>query len=100
MENVSNHTKQMDIQYQQGLKKFFSIYLDTVSSTEPQFSATPKLITYLLYKKNDKRLQLAGCCRIHVQPTAMSQWRKGAPRGSKLIKIHQNLLINTISHSG
>ena len=36
VEDVSKWTKQMDIQYLLGLKKFFSIYLDTVSSTEPQ----------------------------------------------------------------
>ena len=42
-EDLSKRTKQIDIQYLLGLKKFFSIYLDTVSSTEPELSATPKL---------------------------------------------------------
>ena len=48
--------KQMDIQYLLGLKKFFSIYLDTVCSTEPQLSATPKLSSLLhtYFTKNDK----------------------------------------------
>ena len=40
VEDVSKRTKQMDKQYLLGLKKFFSIYLDTFSSTEPQLSAT------------------------------------------------------------
>ena len=61
-------------------KKFFSIYLDTISSTELQLSATPKLITSY-FTKNDKILQIAGCRRIQVQPTAISRRREGAPRG-------------------
>ena len=47
VEDVSKRTKQIDIQYLLGLKKFFSIYLDTVCSTEPQLSATPKLRSLL-----------------------------------------------------
>ena len=54
VEDMSKRMKQMDIQYLLGLKKFFSIYLDTVSSTEPQLLATPKLSsllhTYFLFK--------------------------------------------------
>ena len=86
VEDVSKRTKQMDLQYLLGLKKFFSIYLDTVSSTEPQLSATPKLSSLLhtYFTKNDKRLQIAGCRRIQVQPTAISRRREGAPRGSKM----------------
>ena len=38
VEDVSKDTKQMDIQR---LKRFFSIYLYTVSSTKPELSATP-----------------------------------------------------------
>ena len=52
VEGVSKRTKQMGIQYLLGFKKFFSIYLDTVSSTEPRLSATPKLST--LQKKKTK----------------------------------------------
>ena len=56
-EDVNEHTKQMDIQYLRILKS----YLDTVSSTEPVLSATPKLSSLLhtYLTKNDKRLQLA-----------------------------------------
>ena len=47
VEYVSKHMKEMEIQYLVGLKKFFSIYLDTVSNTEPKLSATPKLSSLL-----------------------------------------------------
>ena len=47
VDDVCEHTKQMDTQYLLGLKKFFSVYLDTVSNTEPELSATPKLTTLL-----------------------------------------------------
>ena len=91
----------MDIQYLLGLKKIFSIYLDTVSSTEPKLSATPKLSrllhTYFIY---DKRPQIAGCRRIHVQLTAISQRQEGTPRGSKMASsgrpvkwLHPDLIV-------
>ena len=58
VEDVSKRMKQKDIQYLLGLKKFFSIYLDTVSSTEPELSATLKLSsllhTYFTTKKMTK----------------------------------------------
>ena len=84
VEDVSKRMKQKDIQYLLGLKKFFIIYLDTVSSTEPELSATPKLSILTLQQKNDKRLQLAGCRRIYIQSTAISRRRDGIPRGSKM----------------
>ena len=47
VEDVSKRMKQMIIQHLLGLKKFFSIYLDTGSNTEPQLLATPKLSSLL-----------------------------------------------------
>ena len=47
VEDVCKRTKQMDTQYLLGLQKFFTIYLDTVSGTEPELSATPKLSSLL-----------------------------------------------------
>ncbi len=44
----------MDTQYLHGLKKFFTIYLDTISSTEPELSATPKLRSLFTYLKKKK----------------------------------------------
>ena len=102
VEYMSKRTKQMDIQYLLRLKKFFSIYLDTVSSTEPQLSVTPKLSSLLhtYFYFNDKRLQLDYCCRIHVQLTAISQRREGTPRGCKSAssgrpakRLHPDLIV-------
>ena len=99
VEDVSKCTKQMDIQNLLGL---FSIYLDAVSSTETQLSATPKLSSLLhtYYLKNHKKLQLVSCCRIHVHPTAISQRREGTPRGSKMAssgrpvkQLHPDLIV-------
>ena len=86
VEDVSKRTKQMDTQYLLGLKKFFSTYLETVSGSEPELSATPKLSSLLhtYFRKYDKTAPIAGSRRISVQPTAISRRREGAPRGTKL----------------
>ena len=86
VDDVCKRTKQIDTQYLLGLKKFFSVYLDTVSDTEPELSATPKLsrLLHTYFTKNDKDFTCTGCRRIPVQPTAMSRRREGAPRGSKM----------------
>ena len=79
MEDVCERTKQMDTRYLLGLKKFFSVYLDTVSNTEPEVSAAPKLITLLhtYFSKFETKLICAGSRRIHVQPTAVARQREG-----------------------
>ena len=43
VEDVGERMKTLDVQYPTGLKKFFSIYLETIESIEPTSSATPKL---------------------------------------------------------
>ena len=47
VEDVEKQVKQSDAQYITGLKKFFTLYMDTVKDTEPHISATPKLATLL-----------------------------------------------------
>ena len=83
---------------------FFSIYLDTVSNNEPQLLATPKLsnLLHTYFTKNDKRLQLAGCHRIHIQLTTISRWREAVPCDSKMANsgrpvkgFTQNLIVQT-----
>ena len=68
---------QMDIQYLTGLKKFFTVYMDTVKDTEPAVSATPKLSSLLhtyFSQPSSSATQVAG---MHVQPTAISRRREG-----------------------
>ena len=76
----------MDTQYLLELQKFFTIYLDTVSGTEPELSATPKLSSLLhtYFLKSSELVPVAGSRRINVQPTAISRRRDGAPRGNKM----------------
>ena len=47
IEDVQDRMGQMDIQYRTGLKKFFTVYMDTVKNTEPAVSATQKLSSLL-----------------------------------------------------
>ena len=47
VEDVGERMKTCDIPYLTGLKKFFSVYLETINSTEPTYSATPKLSSLL-----------------------------------------------------
>ena len=42
-EDIQDRMGQMVIQYLIGLKKFFTVYMDTVKNTEPAVSATPTL---------------------------------------------------------
>ena len=44
---IQDRMGQMDIQYLTGLKKFFTVYMDTLKNTEPAASATPKLASLL-----------------------------------------------------
>ncbi len=86
VDDVGERIKTMDTQYLLGLKKFFSIYMETISATEPTTSATPKLSSLLhtYFSKADKRVQTAGSRRINVQPTAISRRRDGIARGSNM----------------
>ena len=61
VEDVSKRTKQMDIQYLLGFKRFFSIYVELFLVLSQNYR-----LPYLLSKKMTKD-QLAGCRRIHVQ---------------------------------
>ena len=47
IEDVQERIGQMDTQYLTGLQKMFTAYMDTVTSTEPTVSATPKLASLL-----------------------------------------------------
>ena len=58
IEDVQDRMGQMDIQYLTGLKKFFTVYMDTVRNTEPAVSATPKL---------DHSYILTSLSRLHQQ---------------------------------
>ena len=69
---------EMDIQ------KFFTIYMDTVKSTEPAVSATPKLTSLLhtyFSRSSSSTSQVAGTRHMHVQPTAIGE---GLTKGSKM----------------
>ena len=47
IDDVQERVKQVDYQYLNGLKNFFTVYLDTVAKAEPTNSATPRLATLL-----------------------------------------------------
>ena len=75
----------MDTQYLTGLKKFFTLCLDTIRNTEPAISATPKLASILhAYSQQSTVTRIAGTRHMHVQPTAISRRREGLTKGSKL----------------
>ena len=87
IEDVQDRMGQMDIQYLTGLKKFFTVYMDTVKNTEPAVSATPKLASLLhtyFSQSSSSTTQIAGTRRMHVQPTAISRRREGVTKGSKM----------------
>lgn len=71
--------------YLTGLKCFFTVYLDTVTNTEPAISATPKLASLLhTYFSPQFSTQVAGTRRMNVQPTAISRRRDGVTKRSKM----------------
>ena len=87
IEDVQERIKQVDIHYLSGLKKFFTTYLDMVTSTEPTTSATPKLASLLhtyFSQQTSLSQKVAGTRHMHVQPTAISRRREGISKGSKL----------------
>ena len=87
IEDMQDRMGEMDIQYLTGLKKFFTIYMDTVKSTEPAVSATPKLTSLLhtyFSQSSSSTSQVAGTRHMHVQPTAIARRREGLTKGSKM----------------
>ena len=87
IEDVQDRIGQLDIQYLKGLKKFFTLYMDTVKHTEPAVSATPKLSSLLhtyFSQPSSPSTQVAGTRHMHVQPTAISRRREGVTKGSKM----------------
>ena len=87
IEDVQGRMGQMDIQYLTGLKKFFTVYMDTVSNAEPAVSATPKLASLLhtyFSQSSSSATKVAGTRCMHVQPTAISRRREGVTKGNKM----------------
>ena len=88
VEDVEKRVKQSDAQYITGLKKLFTLYMDTVKDTEPHISATPKLATllhtYFTPSQSSSTQVAAGVRHMRVQPTAISRRRKGVSKGNKL----------------
>lgn len=87
IEDVQDRTQHLDMQYLTGLKRFFTVYLDTVTNTEPAISATPKLASLLhtyFSPQLSTQIHVAGTRRMNVQPTAISRRRDGATKGSKM----------------
>ena len=86
IDDVQERVKQVDYQYLNGLKKFFTVYLDTVAKAEPTNSATPRLATLLhtYFSTPSVSSTVAGTRHMKVQPTAISRRRKGISKGSKL----------------
>ena len=70
MEDVQQRMAQMDMQYLTGLNKFFTVYIDTINSTEPATSATPKLSSLLhtYFSKQPSSIHVPGTRRIQSQP--------------------------------
>ena len=85
IQDVQDRVQQLDTQYLSGLKKFFTVYLDTVAKSEPTCSATPRLASLLhTYFSPSSSVQVAGTRQMKVQPTAIARRRAGIARGSKL----------------
>ena len=83
MEDVGERMKTLDVQYLTGLKKFFSVYLETIDSTEPTNSALSSLL-HTYFSNTQKSLSsVAGTRKMHVQPTAIRR-RQGISKGSHM----------------
>ena len=85
IEDIQDRMGQMDIQYLTGLKKFFTVYMDTAQNTEPAVSATPKLSsllhTYFSQPSSSAtQVHVAGTRYTHVQPIAISRRREGVTK--------------------
>ena len=83
--DVQKRISETDKQYLEGLKKFFSTYMNTVDRIEPNTSGTPQLASLLhtYFKTTPPNLKISGTRRMGVQPTALSRRREGIARGSQ-----------------
>lgn len=83
---MQDRVQQLDTQYLTGLKKFFTVYLDTVAKTEPTCSATPRLASLLhtYFSPQLSTAAVAATRHMKVQPTAISRRRAGISKGTKL----------------
>lgn len=86
IKDVEERIQKLDLQYLTGLKKFFTVYMDTIDKTEPATSATPKLSSLLhtYFSKSSSIAHVAGSRHMHVQPTAISRRREGVTRGNQM----------------
>ena len=86
IDDFQERITQVDTQYLTGLKKLFTVYLDTVTNTEPAVSATPKLASLLhtYFSVQPLQTRVPGTRYMHVQPTAISRRREGVPKGNKM----------------
>lgn len=83
--DIEERIEEMDQQYLTGLKRFFTVYLETVERNEPASSSTPQLSSLLhTYFTKSSTVHVAGSRRMHVQPTAISRRRKGLTRGNQM----------------
>ena len=73
---------QVDTQYLTGLKKRFTVYLDTVTNTEPAVSVISKLASLLhtYFSVQSLQTRVPGTRCMHVQPTAISRRREGVAK--------------------
>ena len=87
IEDFQERITQMDTQYLTGLKKIFTVYLDTVTNTKPAVSATPKLVSLLhtYFSVQPLQTRVPGTRCMHVQPTAISRRREGVAKGNKMV---------------
>ena len=83
IEDVQERMAQIDTQYLTGLKNFFTVYMETVTNTEPAVSATLKLSSLLhtYFSKQPSSIKAAGTSRMHVQPTGIFRRREGITKG-------------------
>ena len=102
MEDVRVRTKEVDVQFLSGLKKFFTTYLDTVKHAEPATSATPKLASLLhtcFSQQIPLSTQVAGSRYIHVQPTAIAKRRYGNSSLSRCFMSHASVHVMSTRHN-
>lgn len=90
--DVQERVQEVDIQYLSGLKKFFTVYLDTVAKAEPTNSTTPTLATLLhtYFSAPGMLSPVAGTRHMKVQPTRR---RNGISKGTKLAPSGRPLLV-------
>ena len=75
---------QMDIQYLTGLKKFFTVYMDMVKSTEPAVLATPKLASLMHTSLGRLHLHLKSLVQDACTSSPQPSKRRGVTKASKM----------------